>query len=164
MGRKGENIYKRKDKRWEGRYIVSYNAEGKAVYKSIYGKTYTEVRLKMRNQSKPDKMKHINVSLADWTEDYLKSQADRLKTSTSAIYERYLRRYIKPFFGNMLLRKINKEILQSFINSLSELSPSTVKGVFSFLREALKKANKDEYITPLWLDIDLPKIKRNNRI
>lgn len=55
MSRKGENIYKRKDKRWEGRYMVSYNAEGRAIYKSIYGRTYTEVRLKMKNYSDSEK-------------------------------------------------------------------------------------------------------------
>ena len=34
MARKGENIYKRKDGRWEGRYIIGYTTEGKAQYKS----------------------------------------------------------------------------------------------------------------------------------
>ena len=30
MARTGENIYKRKDGRWEARYIYEYSAEGKA--------------------------------------------------------------------------------------------------------------------------------------
>ena len=33
MARKGENIYKRKDGRYEGRYIISYDENGKAKYK-----------------------------------------------------------------------------------------------------------------------------------
>ena len=45
MPRKGENIYKRKDGRWEGRYIRSYDAAGKAQYAYVYGKTYGEVTL-----------------------------------------------------------------------------------------------------------------------
>ena len=32
MTKKGEHIYKRKDGRWEGRYIRSYDAAGKAKY------------------------------------------------------------------------------------------------------------------------------------
>ena len=32
MSRKGENIYKRKDGRWEARYIKGYSADGKAKY------------------------------------------------------------------------------------------------------------------------------------
>lgn len=160
MARKGENIYKRKDKRWEGRYIVSYNAEGRAVYRSVYGKSYTEVRLKMKNHTAPEKTKSVNISLAAWTEEYLKEQEGKIKISTAKVYERYLNSFIKPFFGNIALRKINREILQAFVNSLSELSSSTVKGIFSFLREALKKAGKAEYIAPVWLDIELPKVKK----
>ena len=38
MPKKGENIYKRKDGRWEGRYIKGYLADGKAKYAYVYGK------------------------------------------------------------------------------------------------------------------------------
>lgn len=34
MSRKGENIYKRKDGRWEGRYIKAHDIKGKAQYVS----------------------------------------------------------------------------------------------------------------------------------
>ena len=47
MPRKGENIYKRKDGRWEGRYIRSYDSEHKAKYAYVYGKTYSEVKRKL---------------------------------------------------------------------------------------------------------------------
>lgn len=47
MPRRGENIYKRKDGRWEGRYIRSYDAENKAKYAYVYGKTYSEVKQKL---------------------------------------------------------------------------------------------------------------------
>lgn len=44
MPRRGENIYKRKDGRWEGRYIADRKPDGKAVYRSIYGTSYAQVR------------------------------------------------------------------------------------------------------------------------
>ena len=44
MPRRGENIYKRKDGRWEGRYIKQYDIKGKAQYGYIYGKTYSAVK------------------------------------------------------------------------------------------------------------------------
>lgn len=47
MARTGENIYKRKDGRWEARYIVSYKENGKAQYKSLYARTYSEVKSKL---------------------------------------------------------------------------------------------------------------------
>ena len=49
MPRKGENIYKRKDGRWEGRYIRSRSPAGKAQYGYVYAKTYREVKNKLRN-------------------------------------------------------------------------------------------------------------------
>ena len=47
MARTGENIYKRKDGRWEARYIASYDGNGKAKYKYLYARTYTEVKAKL---------------------------------------------------------------------------------------------------------------------
>ena len=47
MPRKGENIYKRKDGRWEGRYIKSRTSTGKAIYGYVYAKTYREVKEKL---------------------------------------------------------------------------------------------------------------------
>lgn len=39
MPRKGENIYKRKDGRWEGRYIKGRDGK-KAIYGYVYSKSY----------------------------------------------------------------------------------------------------------------------------
>ena len=50
MPRKGENIYKRKDGRWEARYIKGYGEDGKAVYGYVFGKSYLETKRK-RNDS-----------------------------------------------------------------------------------------------------------------
>ena len=47
MARKGENIYKRKDGRWEGRYHKINMADGRQKYASVYGKTYKEVKEKL---------------------------------------------------------------------------------------------------------------------
>ena len=47
MPRKGENIYHRKDGRWEGRYIKSYSTTQKAAYGYVYAKTYGEVKQKL---------------------------------------------------------------------------------------------------------------------
>ena len=44
MARRGENIRKRSDGRWEGRYIKGRSADGKPYWGYVYGATYTEVR------------------------------------------------------------------------------------------------------------------------
>ena len=43
---KGENIFKRKDGRWEARYIKGYELSGKIKYGFCYGKTYREAKEK----------------------------------------------------------------------------------------------------------------------
>ena len=43
MSRRGDNIRKRKDGRWEGRYRV-LTAGGERYYKSVYAKSYNEVK------------------------------------------------------------------------------------------------------------------------
>lgn len=44
MAKRGENIHKRKDGRWEGRYIKGRIAEGKPVWGYLYGYAYGIVK------------------------------------------------------------------------------------------------------------------------
>ena len=44
MPRHGENIYKRRDGRYEGRYVIGKTAGGKTKFGYVYGYQYTEVR------------------------------------------------------------------------------------------------------------------------
>lgn len=46
MARKGENIFHRKDGRWEARYVKGYTLDGKCQYGYIYGKSYQEAKNK----------------------------------------------------------------------------------------------------------------------
>ena len=51
MARKGENIFKRKDGRWEARYIKGYESSGKAVYGYVFGSSYLEAKRKRQTAS-----------------------------------------------------------------------------------------------------------------
>lgn len=44
---KGENIFKRKDGRWEARYVKGYELSGKIRYGFCYGRTYREAKEKV---------------------------------------------------------------------------------------------------------------------
>jgi len=44
MARRGENIRKRKDGRWKGRYIKARTPEGKIQWGYVYGTAYVEVK------------------------------------------------------------------------------------------------------------------------
>lgn len=52
MAKTGENIYKRKDGRWEGRFISARKPDGKAKYASVYARTYTEVKAKLEERKR----------------------------------------------------------------------------------------------------------------
>lgn len=47
MARHGENIRKRKDGRWEGRYLAYSEEKEKWLYRSVYGRAYEEAREKL---------------------------------------------------------------------------------------------------------------------
>ena len=47
MARHGENIRKRTDGRWEGRYKTFDKNRGKYVYRSVYGRGYEEAKEKL---------------------------------------------------------------------------------------------------------------------
>ena len=65
MPKRGENIYKRKDGRWEGRYIKS-SSEGVTKWGYVYAKTYKEVKKKLQtayqNQSESSQ-KPLDVTI-----------------------------------------------------------------------------------------------------
>ena len=48
MPKRGANIYKRKDNRWEGRYIKCYDNEGRKKYGYIYGASYAEAKERLQ--------------------------------------------------------------------------------------------------------------------
>jgi len=162
MARRGENIYKRKDGRYEGRYIKYYDISGKAVYGYIYSKSYTEIKKKLA-KCKAEKhltQKASNTLLKDWMNVWITCQ-NIIKPTTKRIYQSHIKNHINPEIGNIPLKKLNTEILQKFVNDL-DLSASTIKTTFCILKSALSSAEDKGYITNIWSKVKLP--KRENSI
>lgn len=53
MPRRGENIYKRKDNRWEGRLQIG-RENGKTKYHSVYADSYSQLKEKWKQYEKPE--------------------------------------------------------------------------------------------------------------
>ena len=91
MPKKGENIYKRKDGRWEGRYIRGYHADGKAKYAYVYGKTYADVKQKLIDDriafAQGKDTTRCKTKYRDILHDWLAMSRMRIKEST---YSRYV--------------------------------------------------------------------------
>ena len=85
MPRTGENIYKRKDGRWEGRYIEERIA-GKARYRAVYARTYREVKRKLdeakREAEKQNQEMKKPGKMADIGNQWLSEEALLLKKSS----------------------------------------------------------------------------------
>lgn len=156
MARRGENIYKRKDGRYEGRYIKYYDISGKAVYGYVYSRSYSEVKeLLAKYKTERPTQQGKNTFLSEWLKSWLKSQGT-LKPTTKQIYKSHIDNYINPNLGKIPLKKLNGNILQGFVNDLN-LSASTVKNIFSILKSVLSSAENNGLILNIWDKVKVPK-------
>ena len=67
MARKGENIYKRKDGRWEGRYIKARTYNDKPVFGYVYSRSYAETKQKLVQAKAESNTKPANISVTGIT-------------------------------------------------------------------------------------------------
>lgn len=152
--RTGENIYRRKDGRWEGRYKNGYKPDGSVKYSSLYAKTYSEVKEKLeaiKRAEKPQK-KSINVKLFDVALEWLEMAKIEVKESSYASYRRNIERHIIPHLGGLKLSQITSQCLTYFVNSLlthgrcdgkGGLSAKTVQSICMILGSILNYAKKE---------------------
>ncbi|MHC5372860.1 site-specific integrase [Enterococcus sp. LJL120] len=168
MVRRGDNIYKRKDGRWEGRYIKGRTSDNKIRYGYVYGKRYAEVK-KHLLLSKTAFEQEKNTSIlgknyGDWlTQDYYPKLKKNIKASTDSNYTRIIQKYILPYLGNVSLFKLNGIVLQEFINQLVDrgLSGGSIQLIFSLVKQSIKEAFRCGYLeeNPL-IYITMPKLKK----
>lgn len=156
MARTGENIYRRKDGRWEGRYIREH-VSGKAKYISVYASSYREVRIKLEEAKRRDGEKKQTAAkagkVADVGNGWLSEAATFLKESSRNKYEDILRCYILPEFGESELSEITNQRLIDFTNALLSkggsknqgLMPTTVAEILSAMNGIRIYALKKEY-------------------
>lgn len=149
MSRRGDNIHKRKDGRWEGRYISSRNSNGRALYSSVYGKTYSEVKHKLKQilQEIPVQKNEaectINEIAIKWLNDEIKEYK---KYSTFVKYEYIYNNHIKPNIGDKLCSSLHTDdciqlIEDEFLNyDKDKLSKSTISSIKNVLNQILKAA------------------------
>lgn len=153
MGKRGENIYKRKDGRWEGRYSKGRKSNGRIKYGYIYGMTYQEVRQKLyaakaKYQSICSLRGQSAISLNQWAEMWLASIQNNVKLSTYSSYRYKLQRYVLNEIGDYPLNLIEKEMIQKLTTvwSISGLKPNTIHVIFRILSNCLNEAVKLEHL------------------
>lgn len=168
MPRRGENIRKRKDGRWEGRYIKSYDLDGKAKYASIYAKSYSEVKKKLNDISKNAYIELSNnkqKTLKDILYLWLENNRIKLKEQTYVKYKRMIETHILPEIGNIEITKVDISYINRIILKKSKggrlddkggLSASYVRTIGFILRSSLSFASQNKYCLPLSGPVSLP--------
>ncbi len=158
MSKRGENIYKRKDGRWEGRYIKEKN-DKKIQYGYVYGKSYKETKEKLlltvnnfkeEQNIKEKSQENFEVIAEEWL-DVLKT---RLKKSSIIKYSNIIKLYLIPKFKGELINSITGNDLYNFNLELLScggieskgLSSNTVLSVFSVLKRIFEYAKKQRKI------------------
>ena len=167
MSRKGNNIYKRKDGRWEGRYKRGIAGDGKAVYGSCYGKTYREVKDKLEIcklqvlQNEKRSARSVFKPFAFYCDEWLDVNKNTVKESTVVKYKTALENHIKPFFGEYTPQIITTELTADFVDYLissKKLSAKTAKDTAVILKSILKYVSKNNSGIEM-VDVVMPKYK-----
>ena len=171
MPRRGENIYLRRDGRWEGRIIIGRKENRSCRYRSIYGKSYHDVKEKMTVERAKlllfpgqcrgagtrsaaaerhyDIPRKPDVPFGFLAEDWLVAKRSQVKESTYVRYQNLVSSYISPGLGEIEWKALNRETVEAFCRGLlvsggmkqAGLSPKTVSDILSVLRSIFRYAS-----------------------
>ena len=160
MPRRGENIYKRKDGRWEGRYMKEHSGS-KTKYGYVYGKTYAEVKkvltvkkseIALERNKPPDSVSQ-EIEISSIAALWLSDNQNNLKESTVIKYRNLLNTYIIPNVGSIMISDLDYEVLSDFCNKLlvsggskeQGLSNKTVSDVLTVIKSICRYAERKKY-------------------
>lgn len=146
--RRGENIYKRKDGRWEGR-IKKPNGR----YQYVYAKTYREVKekknsLQIEGPISIEQKSRSNTEASALFEHWLSNDvAGRVKQSTYENYYYCINKFVIPFFQNSEYNIISEATTEQFVKSVhanNKISQAYKRKILSIFKTALKDIIKNQ--------------------
>ena len=156
MSRRGENIYKRKDQRWEGRYIKFRKESGRIQYGYVYGHSYKETKEKLllkkfeyRKVQKEEANQYYPCSFKDWSQNCLENWKATIKDSTYNTYKYKLEKYILPYIGKQRLVEVNQRQLSQLIENWKglKLSAQMIHMLFQLVSRIFRDAFNNRLIS-----------------
>lgn len=160
MARKGENIYKRKDGRWEGRYLKKL-PDGTTKYGYVYAATYRDAKAKLQKAAalwaaNPRQSNTDQLLLKNMAQRWELSIAQQVKESTFVKYHTTVANHILPELGEICVEDMTHELIESFSLKLLRgegqsgrvLSPRSVADVLCMLRSILRYARRCGAVIP----------------
>lgn len=174
MSKRGDNIHKRKDGRWEGRYKIGQRENGKTQYASVYGKTYTEVKNKLADAKSSDATSLIGVGSCKINFSkvlfmWLENNKQNHKGATEHKYLYLIEKHIIPELGSIPISKIDSLTINRFIDKKASvgrldkkggLSPSYLKTISFIIQSAITFAVQEKYRLPLGSTINKPSSRK----
>lgn len=154
MSRRGENIYKRKDGRYEGRYVIGRTENGKTRFGYVYGQQYAAVRdelarKKARLIDNRGPAAKGGMTLNEWMEEWLKGELQGgVRPSSYRTYMNIYRNHLQNSLGGWEIGRITPEAIRYFLQSLHDkgLAPGTVRAIYRLFSAAMKCALEEEII------------------
>lgn len=155
MAKRGENIYKRKDGRWEGRYIKKRTPERQIIYGYVYGKRYADVKekltiLKAKQLTTTYEFQRYEGTYEQWLGHWMSGTVrNNVKETTYSNYFRMLNRHILPELGMYRLYKLDEECIQQFVDGLINhgLSAGSIRLVTNLVKQSLNEAVRKHYLS-----------------
>lgn len=141
--RTGQNIYKRRDGRWEARVPLGKKADGRSHFKYLYASTYREVLLQKNNYEKMISLKNTqvisNTLFSDAAYNWMLNSARRWKPSTYIKYKNCLEKYILPQWKKFYVRDIQQGTYDRLMEFLQqELSGGSIRTINTIISGILK--------------------------
>ena len=126
MSRRGENIRKRKDGRWEGRVVIGRNEKGLPKTKNVLARTKRECETKLKalrdslRDAKPEPPK-AGMTFGAWLDHWYQNECKpNIAPKTQTDYENRIYQHIIPEIGHILLVKLTSGDLQQFYIRLKQ--------------------------------------------
>ncbi len=150
MPKRGTNIYKRKDGRWEARYVRAENPDGTKKYASVYGRSYREAKEKqllcIQGMAQATKA-NANMLLEDLMWKWLSINADTIKKTTYYKYESMISTHLTSGIGRIPIKNITGQTIPEFVDEKlhgeNALSPKTVNDLLVILGMAFSYAERE---------------------
>lgn len=155
MPRRGENIYKRRDGRYEGRYVIGKTPCGRTRFGYIYGYQYAQVKRELL-QKKAELLTQKNgatsccgLTLAEWITLWMRNEViGSVKPSSYQTYSNQMTKHVIPKLGHFLLDDLTPDIIRRFLHEmqLEGFAYSTIKGCYRLFTAALRSATDEGMI------------------
>ena len=167
MSRRGENIFKRKDGRWEGRYKNGCKDNGKTKYSSVYAHTYSECSTKLYAAKNKQISGNIPITVGQLFEHWLESRKNTVKQSTYMHYKTLYDNHIRLRFENIKAEAVSAFMINRYVSDLFEnggvdengLSANTVQSVMIILKSLFAYGEKIYNLPNPTKLISLPKVE-----